>query len=95
MDDNDGGSLESGHGSGLGHCGHRREACLAHGFGAEGHPQSVQRCITVSKYIKDMSEKDKSLAEIRRGTTTNVFSNCVVKVHDPSSPAHDAQEEIS
>ena len=26
-------------------CGYRQEALLEHGLGAEGHPQSAQRCI--------------------------------------------------
>ena len=45
MGNNDRGSLESGPGSRLGDWGHRQEAWLEHGLGAEGHPQSVQRCM--------------------------------------------------
>ena len=59
MDSNDGGSLESGPGSRLGDCGHRQEAWLA------------DQNEVLQDHGDYMSEKDKSLAEIRQGTTTD------------------------
>ena len=49
LDSNDGGSLESGPGSWLGDSGYRQEALLERGLGAEGHPQSAQRCISADQ----------------------------------------------
>ena len=40
---------ESGPGSRLGDSGHRQQALLEQGLGAEGHPQSAQRCSLLSK----------------------------------------------
>ena len=105
LDSNDGGSLESGPGSWLGDSGYRQEALLERGLGAEAirkvrsgaslltKRKSCKIMETASSYIKKMSEKDKSLAEIRRGTTTD-FGGSVIEVRDQSSPAHKAQEEI-
>ena len=49
LDSNDGGSLESGPGSRLGDSGYRQQALLEQGLGAEGHPQSAQRCISADQ----------------------------------------------
>ena len=88
MDGNDGGSLENGPGIGLWHCGHRQEASLEDGLRSGASLLTKRKCSkiteTVTNYIKEMSEKDKSLAEI----------GYVVEVQD-QSPAHEAQEEIS
>ena len=106
MDGNDGGSLERGLGSGLGQCGHHREACLEHGLGAEGHLQSAQRCISADQeeVLQDHgdriqshqgNERKRKVACGSPATCCDGFWGYVVEVHDQWSPAHEAQEEIS
>ena len=106
LDSNDGGSLESGPGSRLDDCGYRQEALLERGLGAEGHPQSAQRCISADQaeevqdhgdsiQLHQGNERDGQVACGNPAGYYNGFRGHVIEVHDQSSPAHEAQEEIS
>ena len=104
-DSNDGGSLESGPGSWLGDSGHRQEALLEQGLGAEGHPQSAQRCISADQeeelqdhgdsiQLHQGSERERQVAYGNPAGYYDGFRGRVIEVRDQSSPAHKAQEEI-
>ena len=101
LDSNDGGSLESGPGCRLGDCGYRQEALLEHGLGAEGHPQSSQRCISPDQrealqdhgdsiQLHQGNEREGQVACGNAAVYYDGFRGLVTS----SSPAHEAQEEI-
>ena len=105
LDSNDGGSLESGPGSRLGDSGYRQEALLERGLGAEGHPQSAQRCISADQKeeLQDHgdsiqshqgNERERQVACGNPAVYDDGFWGHVIEVRDQSSPAHEAQEEI-
>ena len=106
LDSNDGGSLESGPGSRLGDSGHRQQALLEQGLGAEGHPQSAQRCISPvqrealqdhgdSIQLHQGNERKRQVACGNAAGYYDGFRGHVIEVRDQSSLAHEAQEEIS
>ena len=105
LDSNDGGSLESGPGSRLGDSGYRQEALLEQGLGAEGHPQSAQRCISAGQeeelqdhgdsiQLHQGNERERQVACGNPAGYYDGFRGRVIEVRDQSSLAHKAQEEI-
>ena len=105
LDSNDADSFESGPGSRLGDSGYRQEALLERCLGAEGHPQSSQRCISIDQkeelqdhgnsiQLHEGNERERQVAWGNPAGYYDGFRGHVIEVHDQSSPSHEAQEEI-
>ena len=103
MDNNDGGSLESGPDSRLEDCGHRQDAWLEEGLGAEGNPQSAQRCVSADQgeslqdhgdsiQLHQGNERERQVACGNPAGYYDGFRGYVIEVHDQSSPAHEASK---